>query len=906
MQDLGQTDRCTARRRERLAAFGIGSAIALVAPAGAFAQELPATQESASASPPPEDTIGPVDPEIADIVVTGIRAGLARSLEVKRRATNVVDVISAEDIGKFPDNNLAESLQRIPSVTIDRSELGEGRQINLRGLGTGFTRTEINGGFAINGLDLGVLAPEIFSRIAVEKSSAAASVEGGLAGTVKLETVKPFESPGTRIIGIVGGQQGQKSKAVPRAFGLISKNWDDRFGLALGVAYSKVDFRTNEIAYGPWVPFRRIANADALATAPATLLDAVSPRTAAYYSYIERRENIGGTAAFQAKLGDGFDVTADFLYAQADGARSDDRPDIPIEGNNSAPTDFTVDNGVITSGTFSGVQNRVGTSYRPQFQRVWQGTVRADLRPNDRLTVSPAIAYAKRSERSELQLFSFAINNTTSRYEIDGDVPNFSSQSTDFISNPEAFGFNVFIFDRFRQTTDELMSKVDLKYAFDDDDRLSLRAGGRYTDRTTDRQGEFAGLFQGSPLLTDQSPSLAAVATSRPFGVGGSPSQTPDRILAVDRRLAKQAFYPNVGDPFVAPEFFPYLTGNDLRSFAVREETFAGYAQANVAIGAFAFDAGVRYVRTETRTEGTQLVGDVPLPRTDSGTSSNWLPALNARYEPFTNFIIRGALTRSLTRPDLDALTPTQFINAGPRTGTRGNPNLRPYTADQADLSAEWYWRPGSLLNLGYFYKDIKNLITQRTVNELATFPDQLTGLPTTGIIAFTEPANGNSAKVSGIEVGLQTPFYFLPGALSGFGTVLNYTRASNRAKFDNGDGTTMTSRLPGLSRNAYNAVFYYERGGFDARVAYAWRSTYRRADPVGAQFGAERFVRSFGQLDFSSSLPITPWLQLNFDVTNVLDKQRKEYILIPTGAKPPANVIELERRFIVTARAAF
>lgn len=891
----------TSRRTHLRAALCLGTAALLIAPGAA------AAQDTASASPAPDQTIGATDAAGVDIVVTGIRAGLERSINVKRRAVNVVDVISAEDIGKFPDNNLAESLQRIPSVTIDRSELGEGRQINLRGLGTGFTRTEINGGFAINGLDLGVLAPEIFSRVAVEKSSSASSVEGGLAGTVKIETVKPFDSPGLRVVAVAGGQVGQKSKVVPRVFGLVSKNWDDRFGVALGVAYSKVDFRTNEIAYGPWVPFRLIASPEALATAPATLLDAATPRTAAYYSYIEERKNIGGTAAVQAKLGEGFDVTADFLYAENDGARHDDRPDVPIEGNNAAPTAYTVEDGVVTSGTFSGVQNRVGTSYRPQFQRVWQATLRADLRPDDRLTVSPAIAYARRNERTELQLFSFAINNTTASYAIDGRVPNFSSTATDFSANPQDFGFNVFIFDRFRQTTDEVMAKIDVKYALDDDDRFALRLGGRYTDRTTERRGENAGLYQGSPLLTADSPSLAGVAITRPFRVKGAPSQTPGRILAVDPVRAKQLFYPNVGDPYVAPEFFPYLTGNDLRSFAVREETFAGYAQANVTLGAVALDAGVRYVDTRTATRGTQLVGDTPLARTDRGASTNWLPAANARWEPVDNVVLHGALSRSLTRPDLDSLTPTQYINSGPRTGTRGNPNLRPYSADQTDLSVEWYWHPGSLLNVGYFYKDIKNLITQRTVNEVATFPDQLTGLPTTGVIAFTEPANGNSAWVSGLEVGVQTPFYFLPGALSGFGTVLNYTRAANRAKIDAGDGTTLRQNLPGLSRNAYNAVLYYERGGFDARLAYAWRSTYRRADPVGAQFGAERYVRSFGQLDFSSSVPVTRWLQLNFDVTNVLDTQRKEFIRVPaTGATPPANVIELERRFILTARAVF
>src|SRR3546814_350563 len=183
----------------------------------------------------------------------------------------------------------------------------------------------------------------------------------------------------------------------PRLFGLVSKNWGDRFGVTLAAAYSETDFRTNEIAFGPWVRFRDIANPDALANGPEELLDAATPRTSAYYSYIEKRENIGGTFAAQARPADNLDITLDLIYAQAEGTRFDDRPDIPIEGNNQLPTDYTIENGAVTSATFSNIQNRVGTSIRPLSDEVYQGSLRAEWRPTDRLTVRPGLTYARQN-----------------------------------------------------------------------------------------------------------------------------------------------------------------------------------------------------------------------------------------------------------------------------------------------------------------------------------------------------------------------------------------------------------------------------------------------------------------------------------------------------------------------------
>ena len=893
-QPAGQDQRALRR------SFLIGSALALLWAGPALAQNAPAADGEQAAEKAADDTI----------VVTGLRAGIERSLDAKQSSINIVDVISAEDIGKFPDNNIAESLQRIPGITIDRSELGEGRTINLRGLGTQFTRTVINEGTALNGFDFVSLAPELFANIVVVKSPTASIVEGGLAGTVKLETPKPFDINGFRVVATAGASMGQKSDAVPRLFGLVSQNWNDQFGMTLAVAYSKTDFRTNEIAFGPWVRFRDIASADALANGPPELLDAATPRTSAYYSYIEKRENIGGTFAAQARPSDNLDITLDLIYARAKGTRFDDRPDIPIEGNNQLPTDYTIENGAVTSATFSNIQNRVGTSVRPLSDEVYQGSVRAEWRPTDRLTVKPGLTYARQNLSSELRLYSFAINGATASYTVDGNMPNFQSQNTDFLSNPEDFAFNVFIFDKFGQKTDEYVAKLDFEYSFDIPGLRSIEFGARYTDRTTDRIGAFAGLFQGAELLGANPPSLGEVFTTRDFGVRGSPSQTPSAILAVDPNKVVSVFYPGL-DPYNSSEFYNDPVQDSIRAFTVAEQTLAGYVQGNFDFGALQVNAGVRVVQTKTKSSGTQLVQQpdftaVPTLRTDSGSYTNFLPAINARYQIFEDALIRATYSRSVTRPDLDSLSPSVTINSGPRTGTRGNPNLRPFIADQVDLGFEYYFAPAALATATVFVKQIDQLITQTVVRELATFPDQLTGEPIQGVIAFTEPANGDRATVKGLEAGLQSGFSFLPGVLSNFGGILNYTYASSEATIRDADGTSRTTPLPGLSKHSANAVLYFDRAGIDARLAYAWRSNYLRNDPVGRQFGAERYIRSYGQLDFSLNVPIMRNFEVGLDVTNILDRQRKEYILIDSGAKLPANVIELGRRFTLTARAVF
>lgn len=848
------------------------------------------------------------------IVVTGLRAGLERSLVEKRKAVNVEDVISAEDIGKFPDNNLAESLQRVPGITIDRSVTGEGQSINLRGLGPEFTRSEINGGTALNGFDFSVLAPELFSKITVEKSPTASTVEGGLAGTIKEETPKPFDIPGFRATmtgGLTFGQQGEKT---PRVFALVSQNWDDKFGITIAGAYSKTDFRTDEIDYGPWVAFRDIASADALATAPEDLLNAATPRTSAYYSYQQKRNNYGLTAAAQARPSDTLELTADFLYARKTGTEIDDRPDAPIEGTtfyadgtssagNQVPTDYTITNGAVTSGTFSNIQNRVGYSYQPQKDSVYQASLRAKWQPTDHLTIEPGISYAHQKTLAELDLFSFAIDGANVSYDVDGNTPNFSSTATDFSTNPNDYKFNVFIFDRTQDVINEGVAKLDFTNTFDIPGFKSLQWGVRFTDRKSTQSTKDVGLYQGADLLGSNPATLGAVYDTLPFHVGGA--NAPSRILSVDINKVRDTYYPGL-DPYNSDAFYDDPTQDALASYQVREKTYAGYVQGNFEFGPVSVNAGVRIISTQTHSEGTQLLGTDASPSDTRSSYTNFLPAINARYEINPDLLFRATYSRAMTRPTLDQLSPAVIVNSGPRTGTRGNPDLKPYMADQEDLGFEWYFHRGALLTVTGFAKEISDLISQTVVDETTTFPDQVTGLPTTGVIAFTEPTNGNHATVKGLEAGLQSPFYFLPGVLSGFGGILNYTFADSKSNTTISSGGTRTTALPGLSKHSANAVLYYDRSGVDMRLAYAWRSTYLRDDSVGAQFGAQRYIRNYGQLDLSINWSVTHFFQLGLDVNNLLDTQRKEYILLDNGAKEPASLLEQERRFVLTGRVVF
>jgi TonB-dependent receptor len=872
--------------------------------AGVFTVLLGGTAVSQQAAAP-ADTL-------EEVTVTGVRASLERSLLLKKDSIGVLDAISSEDIGKFPDQNLSESLQRIPGVTVDRTTGGEGQFINVRGLGPSFTRVELNGmtGTSADGgrlFDFRSLPAELFQTAVVAKSPNASMTEGGIAAVVQLETPKPLASQGLKLVGTAEGTRGTAAKQTePRYFALISNNWNDKLGVLLSAGYSKTNFQTDQTSFGTWGAYRDVASASDLATLPASVLDAAAPRTTGYYSLIEQRTNKSATFTVQGRPNDALDITFDSLYSKFDGALINDRPDAPAEsGQNPVLSNYTVQNGVLTSGTFSGIQNRIGTSYKPEADKLYQVALHADWRPTADWRISPYLGYSRRDGVDELRLYSFAINGADLTYKITNGYPDFTSSATTFASNPQDYGFNVFYFQRVLHTDKEGTAKLDFERKFDGSAMSSVQFGARYAKKNADANTVSAYMCPGCGGLDPLPGTLANVAITRPFYVRGMPGSAPSQILAVNPATAESTFMPGL-DPYTNAGFGGHdPISNALGRFSISEATFAGYIQANVDFGQVKMDYGVRIVNTDEKSSGSQTIDGVLSPRVVSNNYTNFLPSANLRYDVGHNVIVRGTYARTMTRPELSDLSPTSTIESGTRTGARGNPQLQPYTADQMDLGAEWYFRDQAYLAATAYVKRLDSLITQVTTNETTTFVDVATGKTITAPIAFTEPRNGNSATVKGLEMSFQVPFFFLPSGLDKFGTQLNYTYAESKASFNDASGVRTVS-LPGLSKSSYNAVLFYDDGRLDGRLAYAWRSKFLPSTAAAGVSGGARYFDAYGQLDGSVNFRVMTNVKISLDCLNITNEQRKEVTALPGLADLVTNILQLERRYQVGARLSF
>jgi TonB-dependent receptor len=675
--------------------------------------------------------------------------------------------------------------------------------------------------------------------------------------------------------------------------------------------------RSDDLSFGSWGPFSQVANASALATSPASLLSAQTPRTIAYYDYTREVKDLGGVLTAQFRPSDRLELTLDTIYTHGYGWHRDDRPDAPVEGGgyngsqsgNDAPSSYTVSNGVVTSATFPGIQDRIGTSYRPDNDRLFQTSLHADWRPTDDWSIRPFLGYANRKSSQDLRLYSFALNDASLTYHVDGDLAAFTSPQTDFHSNPQAFGLNVFYFNLLQNVDKETDARLDFQRFFNDQPLTTVQFGARYSRQRLDSETNYSFILNNSPLVTGLADSsLDRVGFVEPFHVDGQPATAPGEILAVNPALAASVFYPGVTNIYSPSNagfaFDPFDAA--LGSGSVVETTIAGYIMGDLHVERLRMNFGLRVVNTEETANGYQGSDyDVSTLTPISATNhyTNFLPAANLRYDLADNLLLRATYSRTVTRPDLSYLNPAVTIQSGPRTGNRGNPGLQPYQADQSDLGLEWYFHKQGLIAATAFVKQIDSLITLTTTQVNTTYLNQITHQPVTGPIAFTEPTNGSSARVVGLESTIQSSFFFLPGWLQDFGGILNYTYADSSSAFADQSGARSTS-LPGLSRNSYNAVVYFDNGPLNSRLAYAWRDDY--LPTTAGQFGASVFTKAYGQLDYSINYSPTHYLQFSFQVLNLTNGQLKQFTRVPGVGDLPTNVIQLERRFILGARLTF
>lgn len=918
-------------------------------------------------------------PSEAEIVVTGFRASLNSALAVKRKETAAVDSILAEDTGKFPDTNLAESMQRIPGVALARGDGGEGKNITVRGLGSGFTRVQINGmegtsqtgasdiyGFGNSGrsFDFNVFPTEIFSSIAVRKTTSADIEEGSLGATVDLRAPRPFDQKADFVVSLTArGVYNELSKDVdPRLSGLLSKKFGDSgFGILGSVAYqrrhirevgySAVDILSSNtnggfcapLGFTPQNPLsdgsrpgdsviRGVSAENCSTNNPRTsdpaayqsILDlrrdgvldvagsgAFLPRMPRYVNSQQDQERIGGSLSLQYNPDDATDVSVDFLYSRFDVTRQDNF----IAGlsfarslsNNGQPMtsvrDIAFDeNGSIKSGLFDGVDIRSEGLLDHFVSTFKQANVNFRRELNDSFEVSGMLGFNRsRFERKyRLQTFIDAIDTDNFSFDYAGKTNPTLGFGID-VNDPASFryapapgdgtvlgGFGTTGSPTYNQT-DNWLGEINTKWRASD--AFTIKAGSQY--RSSAFRSVSVRLYNADAVvkalpvgtaLGDITQSISGAGKLWGYGA-------PDSWLAIDPAKWSETFNYN-SLRFCGAE----CGGVDSR---VKEEITSAYLMGQFDLGdslglGVRGDIGIRYIHTDMRSSGyiavapaagvsspTNLVGQYGAA---PNSYDDWLPAANIVIEPARNLLVRLSAAKVMSRPELSVLTPTSGVNAVGRTGNVNNPFLDPIRATTADAAIEWYFRPGSLLSIAFFYKDIKTYIQNKP--ELIPFnqlglPDALLDnsntLPTE-LFNVSRPVNTPGGPLKGVEVNAQIPFTFLNGFFRNFGMLANYTYVKSRINYQIGGGLTTDNDLVSLSPHTASMTLYYENDKFSIRSTANYRDKFIRSIPASAGSDLQGNDPTL-YVDASASLNINDRFKLIVEAQNLTDEQNRLYI---------------------------
>ncbi|QJU59832.1 TonB-dependent receptor [Sphingomonas sp. AP4-R1] len=834
----------------------------------------------------------------SDIVVSGYRQSLTAAQNFKRSAVGAEDDIVATDIAAFPDLNLAESLQRIPGITITRDS-GEGRQIALRGLGADFTRTQLNGmevlGNTASGMDnrgsvsrsrsfdYSLFASELFNRVAVQKSYSAEQDEGGIAGTVQLTSAKPFDYEGTKFVVSAKGQTNTNTSGVtPRVVGLASGHWGD-FGALVSVAYSNI--RNNEYGYRNWGwGLTKYAAANIGPNIDAAtrqkLLSGVWQSTAqSPSSWYTDRKRLGVTSSLQYHPGDDFKLDVDLLY----GRLSDHRDDYAIATAGANPLTGTTINGTqiiqsavidesntLRAASFTGIDQRSEHHIVKNHTDFYQAVGNASWNVSDRLTLH-ALAGFEESDFAQPvfdKVFMEAKNMAFS-YDTRPTIP-VNTYGKD-LANPDNWQL---------QRLDTQENKIVNRYtngkfdgAYKLTDALTLKAGGEYKKFTNSGYTWVNKVFHNTPTLTTVPNTLKQTV----------PVDTLLQYIVGD----VDGIYAAIGDPRNLNASY-LQAGSDYR---VDEKTWAGFGQIDLdtQVGGMRLraNAGVRYYSTDLISSGNLATGAGFVPVSIETNSHGWLPAANVALDVARNLVLRVSASRNVNRPGLGDLAAAGSITTRPNGGSLslGNPFLKPYKATSVEGSVEYYMDQHGFASLGAFYKKMDSFVTTSSKQ----IPYGETGLPLSLLIQgqdattqydVSQPINGPGADIKGIEAAVQHDFTFLPGTLKHLGMVVNGTWFDGKQTvFYTTGGVTTSRSLPlyNLSKWAANATLYYENAVWGARISTAYRSQYLTgagnalANSGGGIYGTNN-------VDFQAHWNVYPHVRLIVEGINITNEPIRQF----------------------------
>lgn len=917
-------------QRHPIAAAAALALLGALAPAQVLAQAADAAAAPASAASAP----AAAKEDVQRVEVTGLRASLERSLAQKRNADSVVEVVTADDIGKLPDKNVADALQRVPGVNIASSAGGEGGfsendRVSIRGTSPSLTQTLVNGHMISSGdwfvldqeggslgrsVSYALMPSEILGSAVVHKSATADLVEGGVAGAVDMITRRPLDF--RKQLTVEGTLQAIYSdlpaRTDPQANALVAwKNESSTFGALLQVfSETRHERRDGQEIFG----YGAIDPTWAAAVADPTLAGVNVPSGINSALFEQTRKRQGGLVDLQLKPMQDLTLDLNGFYSHL-AASNYNRSFYNQPLNNLmiglVPSSYKVVNGTLVSATFdkstypvpSATQDpdlwakapaTVDQIYRPGASASSSYLdLGAQWRVTDMLKLNGLVGTTKGEGRTPRDIgYEADFLNSGMSYQLNGsgiatvafpggDPAHFSAAN---VTTGAAWGSKV-------QTEDkENYGQVDAELALDKGVFDSLKFGARFASHQRSvelPQASGCSVCDGSTNAPLPNWSGQTYPGNFGKGLGGSIVKNLWQLSRGD-----VLNWANQYDPLQPSDTSEVWTGE----MRLKERDSAAYAMANLAGSKWRGNVGVRLVRThESSTsnlpadlypdqapQGVNNQNGPFVPVTTEHTFTNVLPSANIRFDLTKDLVARASMARVMSRPDYGALVSAVNLDDNLHTGSGGNPDLKPILSTNSDLSLEWYYAPRALLSVGVFYMDMSSYVAYGNikrdyVDRSHTLPGQP---PLVATYTLSVPTNIGATN-KGIELGWQQTFGVVGGEL-------NYTYTDGKVS----DG----SQMVGNSKNTYNVVAFYDDGAFNARLAYTYRSSFL----AGLNNASIQHMDNEGNLAASVNWKFNDHVEFTFDALNLNNPKLKYY---GTDRSQPLSTYSNGRQFYLGVR---
>jgi iron complex outermembrane receptor protein len=860
-----------------------------------------------------------------EVIVTGIRRGLMQSVDLKANSTSIVEAISAEDIGKLPDQSITDSLARLPGITAQRLN-GRTQVLSVRGLGPDFTTALLNGRPQVStgdnrAVEFDQYPSELISSAVVYKTPNASLMGQGLAGTVDLQTIRPLQY-GERAIVANARYQWNDISALNNdapdtgwrgSFSYVDQFLDDTLGVSFGIAYA--DTPSQGERFNSW----------GYPEGPEGALVIGGSKPFAQSNNLKRT---GITGTLEYIPNDTFSTTLDLYYSDFEETQLLRGIEFPLWWSAAQlQPGYTINDGLVERGTFNEVKGVMRNDVNQRDSKMkgfgWNGAF--DI--NDSWRIVGDISWSQ-VKRQDILLETYSGTGPAGEGATDslgflmrnGEGTLFSSSldyadpNLIFLTSPQGWGGDIVPggqvgYNNNPDIKDEL-TMYDLKAEYDlAATGWSMEFGVNYQTR------------EKTKLVDEYFLALANGATSAPLP---QPTGFTDLTFI---GIPGMVTY----DPLQAIADGTYvLTRNPnadvaIKSWEVKEDITTVYAMAefDTEVGnsmALFGNFGLQYVNSDQSSNAISASGggsDTSLvPTTGGDDYSEWLPSLNVSLAIRDNMFLRFAYAKTLARARMDQMRANleysfditkvdeTDINNSPWGGSGGNPALRPWIANAFDLSWENYFEDGlSYVAAAYFYKKLDTWVYEApALYDFSDFPE-MSNDPALSQGLVTVPQNGQGGNIDGFEFSFALDFGLLNDRMAGFGFL-------GSASFTNSDirdidGNQIT--IPGLSEDVYNLTGYYENDHFSVRL-----SLRNRSDFLGevAGFGAGRDFRQVegnttldGQASYFFSGKLTG-LTLLFQAYNITDEP-----FVTFGNDDTRQVIDYQsygRSFLVGASYSF